>query len=137
LNFILWLIVGGIVDWLASLVMRTDRQQGLLLNIIVGIVGAFLAGWLLTPLFGVSTINQGNFSIPSLLMSLLGAVILLAVVNLFRREGCAPADGFVYLIIKRAGAALHPCRRVMQNHPPGIQHREDRMDKHHDQHDPT
>ena len=85
INFIVWVIVGGILGWLASLVMRTDAQQGTLLNIIVGIVGAFLAGLLLTPLFGVSTINEGNFSLPGLLISLLGAVVLLAIVNLFRR----------------------------------------------------
>lgn len=85
INFIVWIIVGGILGWLASLVMRTDAQQGPLLNIIVGIIGAFLAGLVLSPLFGISTINQNNFSIESLLVSLLGAVILLGVVNLFRR----------------------------------------------------
>ena len=84
-NFIVWIIVGGIIGWVASLIMRTDAQQGTLLNIIVGIVGAFLAGLLLTPLFNVGTINSGNFSLPALLISLLGALILLAVVNLFRR----------------------------------------------------
>jgi uncharacterized membrane protein YeaQ/YmgE (transglycosylase-associated protein family) len=83
LNFIVWLIAGAIVGWVASMIMRTP--EGLLLNIIVGVVGAFVAGFLLTPLFGISTINQGNFSIPALLVSLGGAVILLAVVNLFRR----------------------------------------------------
>lgn len=85
INFIVWIIVGGILGWLASLVMRTDAQQGPLLNIIVGIVGAFLAGMLLTPLFGIGTINQNNFSIEAMLVSLLGAVILLGIVNLFRR----------------------------------------------------
>jgi uncharacterized membrane protein YeaQ/YmgE (transglycosylase-associated protein family) len=85
LNFIIWIIVGGIIGWLASIVMRTDAQQGTLLNIVVGIVGAFLAGLVLTPLFGVSSINSGNFSLPGLLISLLGAIILLAIVNLFRR----------------------------------------------------
>jgi uncharacterized membrane protein YeaQ/YmgE (transglycosylase-associated protein family) len=77
--------LGGIVGWIASMIMRTDAQQGPLLNIVVGIVGALLAGWVLSPLFGVSTINQNNFSISALLISLLGAVILLAIVNLFRR----------------------------------------------------
>jgi len=85
INFIVWIIVGGIIGWVASLIMRTDAQQGTLLNIIVGIVGAFLAGLLLTPLFGIPSINSGNFSLPALLISLLGAVILLAIVNLFRR----------------------------------------------------
>ena len=85
INFIIWIIVGGLIGWVASMVMRTDAQQGTLLNIIVGIVGAFLAGLVLTPLFGVSSINSGNFSLPGLLISLLGAIILLAIVNLFRR----------------------------------------------------
>jgi uncharacterized membrane protein YeaQ/YmgE (transglycosylase-associated protein family) len=85
MNFIVWIIVGGILGWIASIIMRTNAQQGLLLNVLVGIIGALLAGVLLTPLFGVGTINQSNFSLPSLLLSLLGAVILLAVVNLVRR----------------------------------------------------
>ena len=85
MNFIFWIVVGGILGWLASLVMRTDAQQGLLLNIVVGIIGALLGGWLLAPLFGTGTINQNDFSISSLLVSFLGAVILLAVVNLLRR----------------------------------------------------
>jgi len=85
MNFILWIIIGGILGWLASIIMRTNAQQGILMNILVGIIGALLAGFLLTPLFGVGTINQSNFSLPSLLLSLLGAVILLAIVNLVRR----------------------------------------------------
>jgi uncharacterized membrane protein YeaQ/YmgE (transglycosylase-associated protein family) len=84
MGFILWLIVGGVVGWLASLVMRTDGQQGILLNIVVGIVGAFLGGWLISPLVGVGTINSG-ISIGSVVVSLIGAIILLAIVNLFRR----------------------------------------------------
>ncbi len=82
-DFIIWIIVGGILGWIAGMIMN-DRQ-GILLDIIVGIVGALLAGWLLSPVFGVSTINQGNFSLPALLVSLLGAIVLLAIVNLFRR----------------------------------------------------
>jgi uncharacterized membrane protein YeaQ/YmgE (transglycosylase-associated protein family) len=85
INFIMWIVVGGILGWLASIIMRTDAQQGPLLNIIVGIVGAFLAALFLAPLFGVSTINQDNFSWQALLVSLLGAIILLAIINLFRR----------------------------------------------------
>jgi uncharacterized membrane protein YeaQ/YmgE (transglycosylase-associated protein family) len=85
INFLVWLIVGGIIGWVASLIMRTNAQQGLLLNIVVGIVGALVAGWLLTPLFGIGTINQSNFSVPAMLVSLGGAVILLAIVNLVRR----------------------------------------------------
>lgn len=85
INFIIWIVLGGILGWIASMIMRTDAQQGMLLNIVVGIIGAFLAGMFLSPLFGVGTINQNNFSIPALLISLLGAVILLAIVNLVRR----------------------------------------------------
>ena len=84
MSFILWLIVGGIVGWLASLIMKTDAQQGILLNVIVGIVGSFIGGWLISPLVGAGTINEG-FSVASLLVSLVGAIILLAIVNLFRR----------------------------------------------------
>ena len=85
MGIILWIIVGGIIGWIASIIMRTNAQQGVLLNIIVGIVGALLAGFLLAPLFGTGTINANDFSLPSLLISLLGAVVLLAIVNLFRR----------------------------------------------------
>jgi uncharacterized membrane protein YeaQ/YmgE (transglycosylase-associated protein family) len=85
MNLIIWLIVGGLVGWAASLLMRTDAQQGIVLNVVVGIVGAALAGYFLSPLFGLPTINQGVFSFGSLIISLIGAVILLAIVNLFRR----------------------------------------------------
>lgn len=84
MNFIIWLIVGGLVGWVASIIMKTNAQQGILLNVIVGIVGAFVAGLVLTPLLGIGTINQNNFSLPALLVSLGGAVILLFVVGLFR-----------------------------------------------------
>lgn len=85
MNFIIWIVIGGILGWLASMVMKTDAQQGVFLNIVVGVVGALLGGWLLAPLFGTGTINQNDFSMSSLLISFLGAVILLAIVNLFRR----------------------------------------------------
>jgi uncharacterized membrane protein YeaQ/YmgE (transglycosylase-associated protein family) len=85
MSFILWLIVGGVLGWLASIIMGTNDNQGKLLNIIVGIVGAFLGGLLIAPLFGTGTINQGDFSFSSLIVSLLGAVILLAIVGFFRR----------------------------------------------------
>ena len=85
IGFIVWIIVGGILGWIASMIMRTDGQQGTLLNIIVGIVGAVVAGWLISPLVGVTTINQGDFSLTALAVSLLGAVVLLGIVNLFRR----------------------------------------------------
>jgi uncharacterized membrane protein YeaQ/YmgE (transglycosylase-associated protein family) len=79
MGLILWLIVGGVVGWLASMVMRTDAQQGIILNIVVGIVGAFIGGLL----FGGS-INQA-LTVYTFLTSLLGAIILLAIVNLVRR----------------------------------------------------
>jgi len=85
MNIIIWLIVGGLIGWVASLIMRTDGQQGLILNVVVGIVGAALGGWLISPLVGVATINQNAFSLGALVVSLLGAVVLLAIVNLFRR----------------------------------------------------
>lgn len=84
MNLIVWLVVGGIVGWLASIIMKRDAQQGIILNVIVGIVGALLAGWLISPLVGVGSINDG-LSIGSFLVSLVGAVILLAIVNLFTR----------------------------------------------------
>jgi uncharacterized membrane protein YeaQ/YmgE (transglycosylase-associated protein family) len=81
INLIIWLLLGALVGWLASIVMRTDYEQGALLNIVVGIVGALIGGFL----FGYSTINQNNFSLTSLLVSFVGAVVLLAIVNLVRR----------------------------------------------------
>jgi len=82
-NFIIWLVVGAIIGWIASMLM--GHREGLILDIVVGIVGAFLAGLLLTPFLGISTINQGNFSLPGLVVSLIGAIVLIAIVNLFRR----------------------------------------------------
>ncbi len=85
MNIVIWLVVGGILGWLASLVMKTDGQQGIFLNVVVGIVGALIAGFLIAPLFGTGTINTSDFSIAGLLVSFLGAAVLLAIVNLFRR----------------------------------------------------
>jgi uncharacterized membrane protein YeaQ/YmgE (transglycosylase-associated protein family) len=87
INFIVWLIAGAFIGWLASRIMGTNNQQGLLLDIVVGTVGALLAGWFLTPLIGVGTINEGVFSLPALLMSLVGAVFLLGIIRLLRRGG--------------------------------------------------
>jgi len=84
-NFLVWIIVGALIGWVASSLM--GRREGLLLNIIVGIAGAFIGGLLLTPYFGITTINQNNFSLPALLVSLMGAIILMAVVNVFSRRG--------------------------------------------------
>jgi uncharacterized membrane protein YeaQ/YmgE (transglycosylase-associated protein family) len=85
MNILIWLVVGGIIGWLASIFMKTDGQQGIFLNVVVGIVGALLAGWLITPLVGVGTINQSNFSLPALIVSFVGAVLLLALVGVLRR----------------------------------------------------
>ncbi len=81
MGIIIWLIVGGICGWLASMIMRTDAQQGIVLNIVVGIVGAAIAGFLL----GGGTSINNNITVESFLYSLLGAVVLLAIVNLVRR----------------------------------------------------
>ncbi len=85
MNIIIILIVGGVIGWLASIVMRTDGQQGIFLNVVVGIVGALLAGFLITPLIGGAPITNGTFDVMSLVASFLGAVVLLAIINLFRR----------------------------------------------------
>ena len=85
MNLIIWLAVGGILGWLASIVMKTDGQQGLILNVVVGAVGALIAGFVIAPMFGTGTINTNDFSIAGLVVSFVGAVILLAIVNLFRR----------------------------------------------------
>lgn len=85
MSIIIWLIMGGIIGWIASMIMRTDGQQGIILNVVVGIIGAFIGGWL-AGIMGIAggTINDG-VSIPSILISLVGAIVLLAIVNLFRR----------------------------------------------------
>ena len=85
MGLIVLLIVGGLIGWVASMIMRTDGQQGIFLNIVVGIVGAMLAGFLITPLIGGAPITSGVISIQSVVVSLLGAVVLLAIINLFRR----------------------------------------------------
>jgi uncharacterized membrane protein YeaQ/YmgE (transglycosylase-associated protein family) len=94
INFIIWIIVGGFIGWLASIIMKTNSRQGTIADIIVGIVGAFLAGYFLTPLFNITTINESNYSIPALLVSLGGAVILLAISKLFRNIG-----GFLVILL--------------------------------------
>lgn len=86
INFIVWLVLGGVIGWLASMVMRTDAQQGALMNIVVGIVGAFVGGLLFSALgIGGATINDNNFSLNGLVVSFIGAVILLGIVNTVRR----------------------------------------------------
>ena len=85
MNFIIWLVVGGLIGWVASMIMKTDAQQGVILNVVVGIVGALLGGWLLAPMLGTGTINTNDLSLAGLGVSLLGAIVLLAIVNLVRR----------------------------------------------------
>ena len=85
MNFLIWLVVGGVLGWVACLIMKTDGQQGIFLNVVVGIIGALLAGYVVAPMFGTGTINSNDFSIAGLLVSLVGAVVLLAIVNLLRR----------------------------------------------------
>lgn len=80
MGIIIWLVIGGVVGWLASLVMARDAQQGIILNIVVGIVGAFIGGLI----FSGGTINQ-EVTVQSFLVSLVGAIILLAIVNLVNR----------------------------------------------------
>lgn len=80
MNFIIWLIIGGLIGWIASRIMATDAQQGIFLNIVVGIVGAFIGGLIFN-----HDINHYDFSVPALIEGLIGAIILLAIVNLVRR----------------------------------------------------
>jgi len=85
--FIVWLIAGGLIGWLASSIMRPEAEQGAALDVVVGVVGAVLGGWLIAPLFGAGSLHQNDFSAAGLMSSLLGAVVLLAIVNLVRRGG--------------------------------------------------
>jgi uncharacterized membrane protein YeaQ/YmgE (transglycosylase-associated protein family) len=86
MNFIIWLVIGGVLGWLASIVMRTNEQQGIFLNVVVGIIGAVLGAVVLAPLIDSGTINDGDYSLASLGVSFVGAVVLLAIVNLVRRR---------------------------------------------------
>lgn len=84
MSIIIWLIMGGVVGWIASMIMGTDGQQGIILNVVVGIVGALIGGWLIGPLLGAGSINDG-ITVMSFIVSLIGAIILLAIVNFFQR----------------------------------------------------
>lgn len=86
INIILWLAAGGLLGRLASVVMSTDGRQGIARNVVAGIVGAVIGGWVLAPLMGVDTLNDSVVNVGAMLMSLIGAIILLALINLFRRE---------------------------------------------------
>lgn len=85
MGIILWLVMGGLVGWIASMIMGTNGQQGIILNIVVGIIGAVLGGWLIGPLLGAGSINDG-ISIMSFVVSLIGAILLLAILSLFQRS---------------------------------------------------
>lgn len=85
MGLIIWLIVGGVIGWLASIIMRRDAQQGILLNVVVGIVGSFIGGHLIAPYLHSGTVNSGDFSLVGLATSLGGAVLLLLIVNLITR----------------------------------------------------
>ncbi len=84
MGIIIWLIMGGLIGWIASMIMGTNGQQGIILNVVVGIVGALIGGWLIGPLLGAGSINDG-LSIMSVIVSLIGAVILLAILSFFQR----------------------------------------------------
>ncbi|PAP78649.1 transglycosylase [Rubrivirga marina] len=83
MNFILFLVIGGLIGWAASKVMGTDAQQGILLNVVVGIIGAFLAGLVISPLVGVPDLTD-SLSLGAVAVSFVGACLLLFVVSLFR-----------------------------------------------------
>ena len=85
MNLIIYLIAGAIVGYVASRVMRTNSQQGLLEDIVVGVVGAFLAGYFISPMLGVGTINDA-ITVPTLLVTLLGSIVLLAIYKAIRRR---------------------------------------------------
>jgi uncharacterized membrane protein YeaQ/YmgE (transglycosylase-associated protein family) len=84
MNIIIYLIAGAIVGYIASRIMNTNSQQGLLLDIVVGVIGAFLAGYFISPLLGIGTINDA-VTIPTMLVTLAGAVVLLWIVKAVRR----------------------------------------------------
>lgn len=85
MGIIVWLIMGGVVGWIASIIMGNSAQQGIILNVVVGIVGALLGGWLIGPLLGAGSINDG-ITVMSFVVSLIGAVLLLAILSVFRRS---------------------------------------------------
>ena len=84
MNIIVWLVIGGLIGWVASMVMGTNGRQGVLLNVVVGIAGAALGGWLFGGVLSTSTINQGNLSFSGIMVSLVGAIILIAALKMFR-----------------------------------------------------
>lgn len=102
INFLIWIIAGALLGWVAGIIMHTNNRQGLVADIVVGILGAFVGGYFLSPLFGAGTINEGDFSIPALLVSLGGSVILLAFSRLVRNIA-----GFRIVILNGLGIHLY------------------------------
>jgi uncharacterized membrane protein YeaQ/YmgE (transglycosylase-associated protein family) len=86
MNIVIWLFVGGILGWIASIVMHTDQRQGIGMNVVVGIAGALIGGWIISPMIGGATINQGDFSGVGLMVSFAGAILLLVAVSLIQRR---------------------------------------------------
>ncbi len=84
MNLIIWLVLGGVIGKVASMIMRTDGQQAVFMNMVIGIVGALLGGWLISPLFGVGT-NLRAFSAGGLMVAVLGAALLLALAGVIGR----------------------------------------------------
>ncbi len=84
MNILIYLIAGAIVGYVASRIMKTNSSQGLLLDIVVGVVGAFLAGYFISPLLGIGTINDA-ITIPTMLVTLLGSIVLLWIIKQIRR----------------------------------------------------
>ena len=103
MNIIIYLIAGAIVGYIASRIMRTNSQQGLLLDIVVGVIGAFLAGYFISPLLGIGTINDA-ITIPTMLVTLLGSVVLLWIVKMIRRYSQ------LKLLSQQAGASIPACK---------------------------
>jgi uncharacterized membrane protein YeaQ/YmgE (transglycosylase-associated protein family) len=85
MGILLTLILGGLAGWIASKILNRDQEMGIILNIVIGIVGAFLANWLLAPIFNTSA-QLDQVSVSGFLMSVLGATVLLAIINLITRK---------------------------------------------------
>ena len=83
MGIIIWIIFGGLVGWVASLIMKSDAEQGILMNVVIGIVGAVVGGWIMS-LLGESGV--GGFNLYSFLVALLGACALIAIVRALRRS---------------------------------------------------
>ncbi|WP_405235105.1 GlsB/YeaQ/YmgE family stress response membrane protein [Lentisalinibacter orientalis] len=86
MNIVLWLVIGGLVGWQAIMLTRTESLKEIILNVVVGMIGAVLGGWIPGRLFGAGPINEGNFNMTGLLVSLFGAVLLLTLVRFARDD---------------------------------------------------